>query len=72
MTRPTKHIAANIIETPEGLIEPGAIELKNGYVSSWTNLDGEQAFTEWMTGKITVLLDATGKRQAYFKGQIIK
>lgn len=46
-------------------IRNGAVEIEGKYVTKAYPLSGEQPFTEWIGGEITIKLSESGKLQAY-------
>ena len=51
----TRKVAANRIVTDSGeCLSPGVVEIDHGMVVNVSALHGEQAFTEWMQGRIDV------------------
>ncbi len=65
--------AANRIITPDlGELKPGVVELEGSSVSRFYQLNGEQPFTEWIGGTISVEKMADGSMQAYKDGVLLK
>ncbi len=59
-------VAANKITMPDkSCILNGAVEINGTYVTKAYRLSGEQPFTEWLGGEITIKMDEIGKLQAY-------
>ena len=63
-------VAANRIITPDfGIVSLGVVELENRRVSKVSRLDGEQPFTEWLGGTISIKRSADGTLVAYKDGR---
>ncbi len=59
-------LAANKITMPDmSYIRNGAVEIEGIYVTKAYRLAGEQPFTEWIGGEITIKQTENGKLQAY-------
>jgi len=59
-------LAANKITMPDmSYIRNGAVEIEGIYVTKAYSLAGEQPFTEWLGGEITIKAAENGKLQAY-------
>lgn len=66
-----RRIAANIIETPEGIIEQGIVVIENGVVTKSYAFTDEEPMTEWTTGTVTIRLDCHGLPRAYKDNRLI-
>ena len=65
-------VAANRIITPDsGVVSLGGVELENREVSRVSRLDGEQTFTEWLGGTISIRRSADGTMAAYKDGILL-
>lgn len=62
---PIRRIGANIIETPEGIIEQGIVVIEDGIVLDTYPFTDEEPMTEWTIGTISIRLDDNGKPRAY-------
>ena len=63
-------VAANRVVAAEGeMAAPGAVEIDGCRVALVTRLDGEQAFTEWLGGTITLRRLADGSVGAFKEGR---
>ncbi|WP_028896113.1 hypothetical protein [Prevotella sp. HUN102] len=65
-----KRYAANEILIEGKAYSPGLIEVENGEVISWQQLEQELAMTEWLGGTVTVIRE-NGKLTAYKDGKKI-
>lgn len=68
MSNKTRRIAAHIVETPNGVVEMGVVDISDGKVVKCTKLHGEQASTEWLGGTITLSCDNEEQIRAYHNG----
>lgn len=62
---PIRRIGANIIETPERIIEQGIVVIEDGIVLDTYPFTDEEPMTEWTIGTISIRLDDNDKPRAY-------
>ena len=67
-----RQVAANRIITSDNTeIKLGVVELDDTIVTHVYSLQGEQPFTEWIGGTITILKTADGVMHAYKDNKMI-
>ncbi len=61
-----RSVAANRVITPDNTeIKLGVVEMEDAVVTRVYSLQGEQPFTEWIGGTISILKSADGVQHAY-------
>ena len=65
-------VAANrVVVSDRRTVTLGAVEIEDNRVTRVTRLDGEQAFTEWLGGTITLRRSADGSVSAFKEGRML-
>lgn len=61
-----RSVAANRVITPDNTeIKLGVVEMEDAAVTRVYSLQGEQPFTEWISGTISILKSTDGVLHAY-------
>lgn len=66
-----RQYAAHAVKDGDNLLEPGVVEVAEGYAKAAYRLVGEQPHTIWLGGTIEIKVDGQGCRTAYHNGKPI-
>lgn len=55
-----RHIAYHELETPDGIIEMGVVDMEDDKVVGWHRMEGEEPMTEWRGGRFKLKVRDVG------------